>query len=133
MSVKAQTIFETALSIMDEVESAEHFRGRAVPILNTLIGDCWRVSEEHEKGPHSTWKAIATLEDTVEGIDQTLALSAMPYGLAAQLYLENDPIRANSWWQIYQEQYEKCRRSPMSIEPIVDEYGGVEAGCFGRW
>ena len=133
MSVQARKIFETALGIMDEQESAAHFEGRAVAVLNTLIGDCWRVSEEHERGPHSTWVAINSLEDTVEGIDNTLALSAMPYGLAAQLYLENDPLRANSWWQIYQEQYEKCRRSPMSIEPIEDEYGGIGFGCYGRW
>lgn len=133
MSINARKVFDAALSIMDETENAEHFEPRAVAVLNTLIGDCWRVSEEHEKGPHSTWTAIASLDDDIEGIDQTLVLAAMPYGLAAQLYLENDPLRSNSWWQIYQEQYEKCRRSPMSIEPIADVYGGIGFGQYGRW
>lgn len=133
MSTTVRDIYNAALAIMNESDPDGGYAGRTAAIVNTLIGDCWRVSEQHRFGPHSTWKPVSSLDDTVSGIDVTLCLAAMPYGLAAMLYLDEDPVRSRSWWSVYQEQYEKCRRSPGSFESVEDLYGGVEMGRYGQW
>lgn len=133
MGVSVQEIYQAALAIMDEKDSAG-YRARVPGLVNTLMGRCWMVSEEHEFGGHSMWTPVEKMEDEVAGIDRSLALSAMPYGLAAQLYLQEDPKSAGSWWDIFQENLETFRRNrPAAPETIRDVYGGIEYGSFGRW
>lgn len=133
MGVSVQEIYKTALAIMDESDSAD-YRARVPGLVNTLLGRCWMVSEEHEFGGHSMWTPVEAMEDEVAGIDRSLALSAMPYGLAAQLYLQEDPKSAESWWDIFQENLATFRRNrPADLEKIKDVYGGIEYSGFGRW
>lgn len=132
MSTQVQAIYEAALAILDEADS-EDFRKRTPAIINMLIGRCFNASEEYETGPHSMWTPVTSLEDYVEGIDRTLCLSAMPNGLASYLVLDYDNVKANALWSVFIEQVELARRSPAEIQPIVDVYGGIEHGQFGRW
>lgn len=133
MSASVQEIYNAALAIMDE-DDCEAYRSRTPAIVNTLIGRCWMASEEHQFGGHSMWYPVSSLTDTVENIDNTLALSAMPYGLAAMLYLDEDPVRARSWWDVFQETVETCARNrPAEAEPIQDVYGWGDFNEFGRW
>ncbi len=115
-------VYKSALAIMNENDE-ESYKGRVVPIINTLIGQCWQMSEDYDTGPRSMWTPVELMDDEILGIDQNIALSVMPYGLAAMLYLDEDSIRANSWWQVYQENLVDARRSPAEFEPIYDEYG----------
>lgn len=133
MSVSVQEIYEAALSVMDESDS-EDYRKRTPALVSALMGRCWVQSEEHQGVGHSLWLPVTTMEDTVEGIDNSIALSAMPYGLAAQLYMQEDPVSAQSWWDIFQENLELFRTSrPAQVEDIVDVYGGIEHGRFAVW
>lgn len=133
MSVNVQEIYEAALAIMDESDS-EGYRKRTPALISALMGRCWALSEEHTGTGHSRWLPVTSMEDTVEGIDNSIALSAMPYGLAAQLYLQEDPVSARSWWDIFQENLEQFRISrPAAVEDIVDVYGGIEYGRFTAW
>lgn len=130
-----QDIYNAALAIMNETGTGNHndYEGRTPALINMLIGDLWQVSEEYETGPHSMWRPVSAMSDEVEGIDATLALSVMPLGLASYLYLDEDPVRAGSWWGIYLERKEQSRHSPARTQPIEDVYGGIEYGNYGRW
>jgi len=132
MAVTAEEIYAAAIAVMDE-EDCDDYRKRSVPILNSLIGRCYTVSEQYETGPHSFWQGVAALSEQVRGLDKTLCLSALPFGLAALLYLEEDPARSRSWWSVFLEQLELCKRSPGQIEAIGNVYGGLEHCGWGRW
>lgn len=133
MNVTVKDIYNSALAIMHE-KDAEDYSSRAPAIINTLIGQCWNASEEHGFGPHSLWTPVEDMASVVAGVDLSLSLSAMPYGLAAQLYIDEDPIRAGAWWDIWQEALALFRRNrPAEIEPIQDMYGGFGCVEFGRW
>lgn len=119
---KVITVYKSALAIMNEGDE-DSYRNRVVPIVNTLIGQCWQMSEDYDTGKRSMWLPVETIEDEIIGIDQNIALAVMPYGLAAMLYLDEDSVRANSWWQVYQENLVDARRSPAEFERIQDEYG----------
>lgn len=133
MSATVQEIYNAALNIMNE-SGSESYRSRTPAIVNTLIGRCWMASEEHQRGGHSMWTPVNAMSDVVDNIDDTLARSAMPYGLAAMLYLDEDPLRSRSWWDVFQETVELCRRNrPADPEPIDNVYGGFGYDGFGRW
>jgi len=58
----------------------------------------------------------------------------MPYGLAANLLVDENPSAAS----FYQQRYEELRamfiaRLPASVEDIELLYGGVGGGSFSRW
>lgn len=128
MSVTARDIYNSALAIMHE-KPAEDYEERALAIINTLIGQSWAFSADHDFGPHNLWTPAADMNSELEGVDISIALSGMPYGLAAMLYLDEDPVRSGSWWDIWQEAlatFRRCR--PASFETIKDVYGGI-----GRW
>lgn len=128
MTITVRDVYNSALAIMNERASAD-YENRVTSIINTLIGQSWAFSEAHEKGPHSLWTPVNSMDDDLEGVDQSIALSAMPYGLAAMLYLDEDPVRSNSWWSVWQQGLDTFRRCrPAGIEPIEDLYGGI-----GRW
>ena len=110
MNICVNDIYSAALAIMGEETSAE-YEARTPGIVNALIGRCFQASERYETGPHSMWTPVGALTDAVCDLDRTLALSAMPYGLAALLYLDEDPARSSSWWSIFLEQVELCRRA----------------------
>lgn len=133
MNVTVRDIYNSALAIMHE-KDVEDYASRVPPIVNTLLGMCWNASEEHQFGSHSMWTPVTDMTSTVEGVDISIALSAMPYGLAAQLFVDEDPVRAGSWWDIWQESLALFRRNrPAEIEPIYDMYGGFGGEEHGRW
>lgn len=133
MSVNVQEIYDAALAIMDEKDNAE-YRRRTPALVSALMGRCFVCSQEYSADRHGLWLPVTAMEDTVQGIDSGIALSAMPYGLAAQLYLQEDPVSARSWWDIFQENLQQLRTSrPAVVQDIADVYGGIEYGRFGGW
>lgn len=126
-----QQIYDIAVALIDEPDNAD-FVKRTPGIINNLIGMCYQASEEWERGPHSAWTPVSEMGDEVQGIDQTMALSAMPNGLASYLVLDYDPVKARSLWSVFLERVEANRRTPGYFEPIEDVYGGIEYGQFSR-
>ena len=129
----ANDIYLAALAIMDEQDMDNNYKDRSVAIINALMSRCWQYTEGYKGGSRSGFTAISSLDDELEGFDDTLVLGVMPYGLAAALYIGEDPLRANSWQQQFEENLFEARRIPSSIEPIEDVYGCVNPSSFARW
>lgn len=131
---KVSDVYTAALSIMDEEDFDGAYGERSIGIINTLLGQCWLFTESYDSGSRSGWTPVSDFKDELCGVDNTIALSVMPYGLAAILFAGEDALRANSWWQIYQEGITNARRSPAEIEPIEDVYGVASShNDYGEW
>lgn len=130
--IRVKDIYKAALSILDE-EDSKLLRDRTPAIVNTLIGRCYPMSETFDGESRSMWKPVCDLDDTVEGIDRTLCLSAMPYGLGAILVLDYDAVKSKSLWSVFQEMLERFRNAPGQFAAIEDVYGGIEKGEAARW
>ena len=143
-----QDIFDKAITLMGEMsDSGEtdwadtvEYKNRALNILNTLRGEVYQYSDTYNDqkkkypGRRPVCPALESLDDEI-GIDDVLAQTVLPYGLAAHLLLdENDSMAA-----FFQQRYEELLRKlgsniPGEWESITDVYGaGIEYGQFGRW
>lgn len=129
----ANDIYLAALAIMDEQDMDNNYKDRSVAIINALMSRCWQYTENYAGGSRSAFTAISSLDDELVGFDDTLVFGVMPYGLAAALYIGEDPLRANSWQQQFEENLFEARRIPQNIEPIEDVYGFVNPSSFARW
>ena len=122
-------IFSAAMSIMDELSAAGEavhsdtmeYEQRAPAILNVMLTEIKVL-----RGDASDWLPVP--------VETNYALGAMPYGLAANLLVDENPTAAS----FYQQRYEELRtlfvsRLPASVEDIEMLYGGVGGGSFSRW
>ena len=74
------------------------------------------------------------LDDPIEGVEDTFALAALHYGLAANLLVDENPAAASFYEQRYEELRDRyLSRLPAKTGEIEDMYGGIEYGRFGRW
>ena len=131
--IKANEIYTSALAIMNERDADNSYKDRCAPLINALMSQCYQYTEDYRSGSRSGWTPIAGLDDDIIGFDQTVVLGVMPYGLAAALYIDEDPVRANSWQQQYEEGLLNARRVPHEIGQITDVYGCFSAEKFGAW
>lgn len=133
-NISAEDIYKSALAIMNETDSDSSYKGRAVSIINMLLSQCYQYSEFYDnKASRANWTPVSYLTDTIQMFDQSLLLGVIPYGLAAALYLDEDPLRANSWQQLYEEGLLNARRIPHGFEPIEDVYGYANPSSDARW
>ena len=130
-------IFEAAMGLMDELsaegeaqtsDTAEYVL-RTPAIINMLAGELKMLTGERED-----WLPVESLDDAAPVADASYALSALPYGLAANLLVDENPSAAS----FYQQRYEELRayylsRFRTSVENIERLYGGVEYGEFAAW
>ena len=79
-------------------------------------------------------RAVTEFDDSLYKIDDTIALGIMPYGLAANLLVDENPSAASFYQARYEERLrEKARRVRASVEDIEDIYGGIGHGWFSSW
>ncbi len=141
----AQTVFETAMSLMDELSQNggqadtsdnKEYKDRTLAILNALAGELYPYSDSFK--PEQTFgrPVVPVIYDfqTAIGLDDYLCRSILPYGLAAQLLLSEDP-EASSFCQL---RYERLKAGleaglPAEPKPIQNVYGGIEYGEFSCW
>ena len=130
-------IFEAAMGLMDELsaegeaqtsDTAEYVL-RTPAIINMLVGELTMLTGEREDR-----LPVESLDDAAPVADASYALSALPYGLAANLLVDENPSAAS----FYQQRYEELRayylsRFRASVENIERLYGGVEYGEFAAW
>lgn len=137
MPVTAQWLFERAIALMDEGDErtgamdtgeTKAYKHRTLSILNVLGEECREAFGG--KGP---WRELTEF-------DQALCLpggparEVLPYGLAAHLFLEEDPAAANFFQQRYEELLERHRRrAGAAIEAIAPPYGGLDAPGDWGW
>ena len=133
MAVTVQEVYGAALALMDETSDSEYI-SRTPAIVNTLLAKVYPISEEYTGGAHSGWTKVTSMTDYLVGIDQSLALAAVPYGLAALLKLDEDSNLANSMWALFTDNCESFKRHPVDFDGIEDVYGIMdEYEEFGRW
>lgn len=132
----ARDIFSAAMSIMDELSAAgeaansdtREYEQRTPAILNVLLTELKVLC-----GDDADWLPLEGMDEPVP-VETNYALGAMPYGLAANLLVDENPTAAS----FYQQRYEELRalfvsRLKASVEDIDMLYGGVGEGRFARW
>ena len=130
-------VFDAAMGIMDELgqtgqaqtSDTQEYEYRTPAIINMLVGELHMLL-----GNRDNWLPVTSLDDLVPTADTTYALSALPYGLAANLLIDENPTAAS----FYQQRYEELRayslaRQQAAVGYITDSCGGVPYGEFSRW
>lgn len=119
MAVTAQQVYNTALTLMDEVQengtvnpdNPDYYKTKAIAFINTL---------QYELTPPSqTPTLITSLTDNVSVSDR-LALLVLPYGLAAHMLLAEGNMSTASFFNARYDELK--RKTPTSIETIEDVY-----------
>ena len=130
-------VFDAAMGIMDELgqtgqaqtSDTQEYEYRTPAIINMLVGELHMLL-----GNRDNWLPVTSLDDMVPTADTNYALSALPYGLAANLLIDENPTAAS----FYQQRYEELRayylaRQQADVGDITDSYGGIPSGEFSRW
>lgn len=127
MATTAQDVYNIALALMDETDDSGELRSRALPILTMLKNELFRYSD--------TYKSQTALRPSCDeitdfssrlGLDDALAQSIMPYGLASHLLLDINPGIASFFQQRYEELLIRIGTAvPTVSEPIEDVYGSI--------
>lgn len=131
-----KSVFASAMGLMDELDpqggaqsaDTKDYERRAPAILNALCAELRTLT-----GEGSDWLPASGTEDLLP-VEENYGLSALPYGLAANLLVDENPAAAS----FYQQRYEELRavylaRRRADLEDIELLYGGVEQGNFARW
>lgn len=143
-------IFDKAITLMNEMsevgetdwEDTEEYKHRALNILNTLRGEVYQYSDTYDTqngkypGKRPVCPPLNSLDENI-GIDDVLAQTVLPYGLAAHLMLDENDNMASFFQQRYDELLRRLGPSvPGQWESITNVYGygvGIEHGEDGRW
>lgn len=144
--ITAQEVFDRAIHLMDEqneytgktdtVDTAE-YKGRTLSILNVLRGELYPFSDtftDGEPGKRSICEKIPDFTSAI-GLDDYICESVMPYGLAATLMMQENPVSANFFQQRYDELKSLLARGmPAVSEDIEDVYGSsFDHNVYGAW
>jgi len=125
MATTGTQALDTALAIMDELGATE-YNARAVYFINMLCDKLYPLSDtypaantvERPACPH-----ITELSGEL-GVDDVLAQSVLPYGLASRLMLTDDPSQAANFEAVFQERLTEVKKQqPAEIQAIEDVYG----------
>ena len=132
-----EDVFNAAMGIMDELgvdgeartSDTEEYALRTPSIVNMLVSELKILT-----GERGDWLPIESLEDVVPVGDTSYSLGALPYGLVANLLVDENPSAAS----FYQQRYEEMRayylaRMQAVTGDVVNVYGGIEYGEFARW
>lgn len=118
--ITAKQVYDMALVLIDEVTEAgevtpdtpKNYEAKARSILTTLQAEILPSSEE-----------VFMIEDLDEPlwVSDRMALTALPYGLAAHLMLQEGDMNIASF---FNERYEELKRKQTTkIQKITDVYG----------
>ena len=140
MATTAQWVFETAVHLMDEADSATGaadtgaaavYKSRTPAILSVLMARCAPLSAKLEPG--QVPDPVTHMEQEL-GLEDSLCRTLLPYGLAAHLTVEENPAVSAYFHNQFEAAMQTARRaSPTVCESIVLPYGGVEHGDWARW
>lgn len=140
----AQQVFELAMHLMDEVNESsgkadtadtKEYKNRTLAILNILRVECYPASDTYiaEAGKRPVCAMITGFETPI-GLDDGICQGVLPYGLAAHLFLDENPEAAGYFQQRYEELLVAAGRSiPAGSQDIENPYGGIEFWQFSRW
>ena len=145
MATTAQQVFATAMGLMDQLSpggtadspDTREYRDRTLLILNALRGELFPYSDTYAAEEPGKRPILAVIQsfDQVIGMDDYICQSVLPYGLAAQLLLDENPDSASFFQQRYEEMRMNLAKGlPQQSESISDVYGIVSPyNEFSRW
>ena len=142
----AQRVFDLAMGLMDEVNETSggtddadtrEYKVRTLRSLNALRGELFPYSDTYAAEEPGKRPILAVIQsfDQVIGMDDYICQSVLPYGLAAQLLLDENPDSASFFQQRYEEMRMNLAKGlPQQSESISDVYGIVSPyNEFSRW
>lgn len=141
---QVQRIYDLAIRLMDaqdptngRTDMAENreYRLRTPDLLNSVLHRARDASREplDPQGRRLPCPQVTDMDSEIP-LDERVCLGVLPYALAALLLSEEDPSRANFFWQSFEELLRQAQRQlPAPIEAVEDLYGGIEFDQFGRW
>ena len=145
MATTADQVFARTMALMDELQqntgaantaATGEYRRRTLDILNILRVELYPASDTYragEAGKRPVCPEIADFHSEI-GLDYGLCQGVMPYGLAAHLLLEEDPVSASYFNQRYEELLAVFRSGgPGQFEPIEEVYGTIGLGGVSRY
>ena len=141
-------IFTSAMALMDEMDINDYseYTKRAVHILNGLIQECYPYSDTFKK-PKKTGKRSVTdplnVSDITDAtgdidLDDYITYTVLPYGLAAHLFIDDNPSTAGFFQQRYEELLNRLKTEGRlaESEDIYDVYSssdGTGNGIGFEW
>lgn len=143
----AQRVFDIAMGLIDEVSEnsgatdtadTKEYKARTLLILNALRGELYPYSDTYSvegAGRRPILHVIQNFTDVI-GMDDYICQTVLPYGLAAQLLLDENSSAAGFFQSRYEELRDKLAQGlPQSSEDIEDVYGGNAHpwNWFGAW
>lgn len=130
-------VFNASMALMDELDTTgsaqssdtKEYEYRTPAIIDLLTGELRILT-----GDARSLMPIESMDDYISGVSDTYALTVLPYGLAANLLIDENPTAAS----YYQQRYEELRDRFSILQPaaqgeVQDIYGGLEYGRFSRW
>lgn len=143
----AQRVFDIAMALMDEVNESSgetdtsdtrEYKVRTLLILNALRGELYPYSDTFPTPEDGKRPIAAVIENFTDVIclDDYICQTVMPYGLAAQLLMDENPTAASFLQQRYEELRDQLSRGlPQMAEQIEDVYGILQHpyNDFSRW
>ena len=133
------------MGLMDEVNEnsgatdtadTKEYKNRTLLILTALRGELYPYSDTYtadDPGKRPVCQPILNFSDPID-LDDVLCQTIMPYGLAAQLLLNEDTAAASFHQQRYEEMLRLYGRGiPRGSESITNLYGGLEHCEFSWW
>ena len=126
MATTAQTVFDTAMAMTDNMTDNDDYLARTIPIINNLSIELY---------PYSSLKTVVAntrpmptlitlIADEID-LDDGVAMGVLPHGLAAQLLVDKNPTLSNYHSQRYEECLAKLRTTPTASEDITNLYGSI--------
>ena len=146
-------VFQRAITMMDELndngeynyEDTKEYQDRTLSILNILQNELYPYSDtypkytEWDKGRRPILLPLANLSTSID-LDDYCAGTALPYGLAAHLLIDENPTSAGYFQQRYDELKMALMRGvgkTSASEDIEDCYGPIGGlypyNEFSRW
>lgn len=136
-------VFDMTMSLIDELNDrgaaqtadTEEYKNRTLGILGMLVAECFPYSDlKGAETADSAFRLPEDFDDNLYRIDNTLAYGILPYGLAANLLVDENPAAAGFYQQRYEELLRQKRsRAPADSGEIENVYGGLGYGWFSRW
>ena len=137
-----QNVFDLAMGLSDNICSAglsdttdnSEYKRRTLRILNVLRLELYPLSDTYtatKAGTRPQNASLSAFSDVID-LDDYLAQTVLPYGLAAVLLLDENPIVASFFQQRYEE-LKTASKIPNEFEPIENVYGGNRYNEYSRW
>lgn len=127
-------VFQSAMALMDEMDANDYgeYTIRSVNILNGLIQECYPYSDTYTKPTQPGKRSVAdhlTVPDITQAtdplnLDDYITYTVLPYGLAAHLFIDDNPTSAGFFQQRYEELLNRLKTEGIlaESEDIIDVY-----------